>query len=103
MKNRLFMFAVLGLTLGAFAVGMAVTAEEKAVEKKAASQPASKPAVAVNKICAVEGGDHTVDPEFFTMYKGLKIGFCCKDCIAEFDAEPEKYIAKLKARGDGVK
>ena len=96
------MIACVGLTLGAFAVGMAVSAEEKA-DKKAASQPASAPAAAINKICAVEGGDHTVDKDFFTMYKGMKIGFCCKDCIAEFEAEPEKYIAKIKARGDGIK
>ena len=72
----------------------------------AADKPATQPAAekpAVNKICAVEGGDHTVDAEFFTMYKGQKIGFCCKDCIKSFEEDPEKYIAKVKARKDGIK
>jgi hypothetical protein len=74
----------------------------------AADKPTTKPstqpaATAVNKICAVEGGDHTVDPDFFVMYKSQKIGFCCEDCIKEFKADPEKYVAQLKARKDGVK
>jgi YHS domain-containing protein len=37
------------------------------------------------------------------MYKSQKIGFCCEDCIKEFKADPEKYVAQLKARKDGVK
>jgi YHS domain-containing protein len=68
--------------------------------------PTTKPAAklpAINKFCAVEGGDHTVDPDFFTMYKGMKIGFCCADCIKSFEEDPESYIAKMKARKDGVK
>jgi YHS domain-containing protein len=73
---------------------------------KPTTRPATQPAAsaaAVNKICAVEGGDHTVDPEFFVMYKSQKIGFCCKDCIKEFEADPDKYVAELKARKDGIK
>ena len=73
---------------------------------KPTTAPATKPATnqaAVNKFCAVEGGDHTVDPDFFTMYKGMKIGFCCADCIKSFEEDPDGYLAKMKARKDGVK
>ena len=27
------------------------------------------------------------------MYKGMKIGFCCDDCIKEFKEDPDKYVA----------
>ena len=100
MKNRFLTLVVLGLALGMG--GYTASAEEKTPEKTPATKPVAK-AAAINKICAVEGGDHTVDPDFYTMYKGMKIGFCCKDCIAEFEAEPEKFVAQLKARKDGIK
>jgi YHS domain-containing protein len=60
--------------------------------KPAATQP-SKP---VNKYCAVEGKDHEVDPKVTTVYKGKTIGFCCKDCIEEFNKDPEKYVKKME-------
>jgi YHS domain-containing protein len=60
--------------------------------KPAATQP-SKP---VNKYCAVEGKDHEVDPAVTVKYKGKTIGFCCKDCIEEFNKDPEKYVKKME-------
>lgn len=30
-------------------------------------------------------------------YKGQQVGFCCKSCLGDFDKEPAKYLAKLKA------
>ena len=29
-------------------------------------------------------------------YEGLEIKFCCKPCVKKFDANPAKYVAKLK-------
>lgn len=49
----------------------------------------------VNKNCAVNQ-DEPVDPEVFVMYKGQKVGFCCKDCIADFNKDPEKYLKTMK-------
>ncbi len=28
-------------------------------------------------------------------YKGREIKFCCKDCVKDFNKEPDKYIKKL--------
>ena len=28
-------------------------------------------------------------------HQGRQIGFCCKSCIAEFEKDPAKYLAKL--------
>jgi YHS domain-containing protein len=57
---------------------------------------ATQPAKAVNKYCAVEGKDNEVDPKVTTVYKGKTIGFCCKDCIDEFNKDPEKYVKKME-------
>lgn len=57
-----------------------------------ATQEADKP---VNKVCPIEP-DNTIDPKVTTKYKGKTVGFCCADCIKEFQKDPEKYMAKLK-------
>ena len=36
------------------------------------------------------------DPYVFT-YQDREIKLCCKDCLAEFDKDPAKYMAKLNA------
>jgi len=57
----------------------------------------TKPAEAkLNKFCAVEGKGHEVDPKVTTVYKGKTIGFCCRDCIDEFNKNPEKYVKGLE-------
>ena len=93
--------------LGASVLVAADKADDAAKEKTPATKPAdakadaSKPAI--NKMCAVEGGDKAVDKDSWVMYKGMKIGFCCDDCKKEFNEDPEKYVAALKARKDGIK
>jgi YHS domain-containing protein len=48
----------------------------------------------INKKCPIKGTDvvagRTVE------YKKQLIGFCCADCVAKFEGEPEKYIKKVK-------
>ena len=90
MKTSLFAAAFASL----FAAAIVIAAD------KAPTTKPSTQATFVNKFCAVEGGDHTVDPDVFVMYKGQKVGFCCKDCIEEFNASPDEYIAKMKKRND---
>lgn len=36
-----------------------------------------------------------INPEVFVEYKGKKVYFCCPDCKAKFQADPEKYVANL--------
>lgn len=54
--------------------------------------PATQP---VNKMCAVTT-DEAVDPKVSVVYKGKTIGFCCKDCIKDFEKDPEKYVKNMK-------
>jgi YHS domain-containing protein len=61
----------------------AMTAEETAKAAAAGEQT----------ICPVMG--NPIDKDVFVEYKGKKVYFCCPDCKAKFNADPEKYIAKL--------
>jgi YHS domain-containing protein len=36
-------------------------------------------------------------PPTMVDYKGQQVGFCCKSCIGDFEKDPAKYLAKLKA------
>lgn len=46
--------------------------------------------------CPVMG--NPIDPNVFVEYKGRKVYFCCKACISKFQADPDKYLAKLDSR-----
>jgi len=43
--------------------------------------------------CPVMGG--AIDKTLFAEYKGKKVYFCCSICKGKFEADPEKYTAKL--------
>jgi len=47
--------------------------------------------------CPVMGG--AIDKALFAEYQGKKVYFCCPGCKEKFEAEPEKYIAKLPQFG----
>jgi YHS domain-containing protein len=44
--------------------------------------------------CPVMIGN-SIDKNVFVEYKGKKVYFCCPECKAKFNADPEKYVAKL--------
>ncbi len=59
-----------------------------------ATEEATKAAAAGEQtICPVMG--NPINKDIFVEYKGKKVYFCCPDCKAKFNADPEKYIAKL--------
>ncbi len=45
--------------------------------------------------CPVSGRPIDKDKQYWTMYKGKKVYFCCPMCKPQFDKDPEKYIDKL--------
>ena len=81
-------------TVALFLVGLAAYATKAGGPTTA---PATQPSggTPVNKFCAVEHADE-IDPKVTVEYKGKTIGFCCKDCIPKFQADPDKYMATLK-------
>jgi YHS domain-containing protein len=44
--------------------------------------------------CPVMDGN-PIDKNVFVEYKGKKVYFCCNECKAKFEADPERYIANL--------
>lgn len=44
-------------------------------------------------MCPVMGGE--INKDIFVEYKGQKVYFCCKACVAKFEANPEKYVSNL--------
>jgi Cu(I)/Ag(I) efflux system membrane fusion protein len=44
-------------------------------------------------VCPVMGG--AINKDYYTIYKGKKVYFCCPGCEAEFLKSPEKYLGKL--------
>lgn len=47
----------------------------------------------INAKCPVSGKD--VDPAATQVHKGQAIAFCCAVCLAKFEKEPAKFIAKV--------
>lgn len=64
----------------------------KPVASESGAQPAAAAAVE-QTICPVMGGP--VNKDIFVEYQGKKVYFCCEQCKAEFNKEPEKYLPKL--------
>ena len=44
--------------------------------------------------CPIMDGN-PINKALFVEYKGKKVYFCCPGCEDKFNAEPEKYVAKL--------
>jgi len=55
--------------------------------------PAAAAAKPINAKCPLSGKD--IDASKTSVYKTQTIAFCCADCKAKFDAEPDKLIAKV--------
>ena len=95
MKQHLIYSTLVAALLSSAAIVMAADKPKRgpATRPSAATQTAAKP---VNKFCAVEGKDHEIDPKVTVVYKGKVIGFCCRDCVEEFEKDPEKYVKRME-------
>jgi YHS domain-containing protein len=71
-----------------FIAVLAVTASAAVLS---ATEDAKKPVT--NKICPVSGGP--VSADYRGEYKGQYVYVCCKGCLDEFKADPEKFVAKM--------
>ena len=71
------------------AKGSAVGCSMKGVAKSAGEVKQA----AEQRTCPLMGG--AINKSIFAEYKGKKVYFCCAGCKPRFEAEPEKYLAKL--------
>ena len=63
--------------------------------QNSAAQPAP------NKFCPVMT-EEEADSSITTTYMGRKIAFCCDNCLAKFQANPERYFSRLVSAGDAA-
>jgi Cu+-exporting ATPase len=67
-----------------------------------ANAPQVKPGEAKlgdSTICPVSGEHFTVAADSPKVdYQGKTYYFCCNDCVADFQKNPEKFVAKLNAQ-----
>jgi YHS domain-containing protein len=86
------------LTAGLTIICLLVTIGCQKKTKPAAPPPTAEANVAAaaeveQKICPVM--ELPIDKSVFTIYQGKKVYFCCTNCKAEFEKNPEKYLSKL--------
>ncbi len=65
-------------------------------KKKTADEPAVQTQTdeIVQTTCPVMVGN-PIDKNVFVEYQDKKVYFCCPECKAKFQADPEKYLDKL--------
>ena len=47
-----------------------------------------------NTLCPITG--KKVNPKATAVYEGKRYAFCCKNCVAKFEKDPEKYLTELE-------
>src|SRR5687768_6795182 len=101
--QALLILTALTLTSGGFLAqaGEEPKKEESAAapaEKTEAADDGVKPAAYPTDICVVMDdtklGEEGEKPQVIN-YKGREVQLCCKQCVKDFNAEPEKYIKAL--------
>jgi len=75
------------------AVKGAAEAAGKAVEGAASAAGSLLAGATEQTTCPIMG--NPINKDVFVEYKGQKVYFCCEDCKAKFNADPEKYVADL--------
>jgi len=91
-KVRLSVFLVVGALLIALPLLSGCEKKSGTVDLPEPGEGAS--AAVEQTVCPVMGGAIT-NKDHFVEYKGKKVYFCCSPCKADFEKEPEKFIAKL--------
>lgn len=85
---------IVAITLSTIAAGaLLLSVSGCKTEHEQAQATAASNAYPLTK-CVVSGEDLGDSPYVFT-HNGKTVKLCCKDCLAKFDAEPDKYMAKL--------
>lgn len=49
-------------------------------------------------LCPVMGGE--INKTHYSDYKGKRVYFCCPGCDKTFSQNPEKYLEKIRERGE---
>jgi len=93
MQRKMIVPAVAAMLIGGAAFVGAADKPKGPTTRPSTTKPvAGKP---INKFCAVES-DNKIDPKVTFVYQGKTIGFCCRDCLEDFQKDPDRYMRGLK-------
>lgn len=92
MRSLLVLAAVAGVVGIAVLAAGCGRAEPPAASAQTGSAEARR-AELTNEVCPVMGGK--ARKELSAEYQGRTVYFCCAACPDKFEANPEKYLAKL--------
>ena len=88
MKTSFSFLKIASLALALFATSLALASTEPAAVVPKSDYPLS--------ICVVSGDKlGQMGPPAILQYQGTEVRFCCKDCIKDFQKDPEKYMKRL--------
>jgi len=98
MKGKSKHFVMVMLLTAMLVIGLAILdgCKKKSQPTASSQAPAAAnvaSAAIMQTVCPVMG--NPIDKNIYTEYKGKKVYFCCKACVTKFEADPEKYLAKL--------
>jgi len=94
MNHKKIFLLTAGLTIMCLLVIMGCQKKtEPAAPPPATEANATATAEIEQKICPVM--EAPINKNVFTVYQGKKVYFCCPDCKAVFEKNPEKYLSKL--------
>lgn len=89
------------LLIAALFAGVSAFAHDEAKMEKTVASAEAKAAYPLT-VCVVSGdklgGDMGLPVDYLYKEKGKPdrlVRFCCKDCIADFEKEPAKYLQKI--------
>ena len=92
MKTR---FCILILSVGLILGARAMVRADSPATTQSSETNAGQPGNPINHFCPIHP-DNPVDDRCTIQWQGKCIGFCCPDCIAPFEADPDKYLATMK-------
>ena len=96
MKNKSILLS--GMTVTALLLASCgdggSTAENTEDSQPATTAPASYPL----EVCVVSGEKlGSMGKPFVIQHEGTEVRFCCDSCLPEFNANPDKFLAMVKA------
>jgi len=95
MNSKTKQFMTISLFASLLLVGLILLNSCKKSEPTTPPEPNEEVASATieQTTCPIMG--NPINKQYFTEHKGQKVYFCCPECKEKFEADPEKYIAKL--------
>lgn len=92
------MLVAVGLVLSACAPKASQKSEPTGTmampKSESSARTTEAPGAIEQTTCPIMG--HPIDTKAFTEYNGQKVYFCCSDCIAKFNKDPERYLTAMK-------